>query len=321
MAQHNRKQTGTGPVGLTMTDYWRGFAMPLIAGSNHGNLVGNLEWSKHCGRKRRYSRITAQQHSIMSHTFEEKKHQQEEKQQLNSHGEGESIDVISSWIWKLRKLPPPSLTIKEEKESSIQVERRARATIGSGTEKLDTVCVPALDLYQGRQGWRRWKNHHFTTTFAFHHSRSTSNKPLTINRKFKTSWSIGCPPPHIWVWTFSWIQTMMVKIGCSFATQYINLSHGSSRHLNQQSGRTVPHMENHPYGANPGGREISEDSSYRHVGSGDRERPVAAVARLDGLLIKESGSLVMVRQRAHAWPREPDRHVDDGPQQWRTGAP
>ena len=105
-----------------------------------------------------------------------------------------------------------SLTIKEEKESFIQVETRARATIGSGTEKLDTVCVPALDLYQGRQGWGRWKNHHFTTTFAFHHSRSTSNKPLTINRKFKTSWSIGRPPPHIWVWTFSWIQTMMVKL-------------------------------------------------------------------------------------------------------------
>ena len=159
--------------------------MPLIAGSNHGNLVGNLEWSKHCGRKRRCSRITAQQHSIMSHTFEEKSISKKrsnnstvterEKALTWSLVGYESSGNFLHHHWQLRK--------KKNQVIFIQVEKRA--TIGSGTEKLDTVCVPALDLYQGRQGWGRWKNHHFTTTFAFHHSRSTSNKPLTINRKFK----------------------------------------------------------------------------------------------------------------------------------------
>ena len=46
--------------------------MPLIAGSNHVNLVGKLGVVKTLWTKKGRSRITAQQHSIMSHTFEEK---------------------------------------------------------------------------------------------------------------------------------------------------------------------------------------------------------------------------------------------------------
>ena len=107
------------------------------------------------------------------------------------------------------------------------------------------------------------------------------------------------------------------KIGCSFATQYINPSHGSSRHLNQQSGRTVPHMENHPYGANPGGREISEDSSYHHVGSSDRS-DLCSSSKIGWSAHKRvwlpgQAESTRLTQRA--------RHVDGGPQQWRTGAP
>ena len=72
--------------------------MPLIAGSNHVNLVGKLGVVKTLWTKKEVlpNHSTATFYYV-THIRREK-HQQEEKQQLNSHGEGESIDVISSWI-------------------------------------------------------------------------------------------------------------------------------------------------------------------------------------------------------------------------------